>query len=223
VRVLQSKPYHMVLLCNATLHIPIRMIGASKGVQQPNPTNKEMKNMKQSNWNENANNVREWLETLEQSTAVRAMSLSLELGDDSKNDDERTSFWSAVRSIGGKMEGFPVARRGNLPAYSEETLGIFATAVKMVTTVYAATPTELQPQMIAVFFPHGRTGGSYATFQDLVKDKVSECNRNLTNAIKENRWNGLKILKNGMPDITPMPTKAEKDALKTAEEAGEEE
>ena len=179
--------------------------------------------MKQNNWNENANNVREWLETLEQSTATRAMSLSLELGDDSKNDDERTSFWSAVRSIGGKMEGFPVARRGNLPAYSEETLGIFATAVKVVTTAYAAIPTELQSQMLAIFFPHGRTGGSYATFQDLVKSKVTECNRNLTDAIKENRWDGLMVLKNGMPDITPRMTKAEKDALKQAQEAGEEE
>ena len=213
----------MVLLCNTRLHIPIGMIGASKGVQQPNPTNKEMKNMKQSNWNENANNVREWLETLEESTATRAMGLSLELGDGSQNDDERTSFWSAVRAIGGKMEGFPVARRGNQPAYSEETLGIFATAVKMVTTAYAAVPTKLQPQMIAVFFPHGRTGGSYATFQDFVKGKVSECNRNLTDAIKEDRWNGLMVDNNGMPVITPKMTKAEKDALKTAKEAGEEE
>lgn len=179
--------------------------------------------MKQNNWNENANNVREWLETLEQSTATRAMSLSLELGDDSKNDDERTSFWSAVRSIGGKMEGFPVARRGNQPSYSEVTLGIFALATKMVTTAYAAIPTNLQAQMVAVFFPHGRTGGNYSNFQDFVKGKVSEMNRNLTDAIKEDRWDGLTVDKNGLPVIQPKMTKVEKNALKAAEEAGEEE
>ena len=48
-------------------------------------------------------------------------------------------------------------------------------------------------------------------------------NRNLTDAIKENRWNGVKVDKNGMPVIEPKMTKAEKDALKAAEEAGEEE
>tara|TARA_R110002020_G_scaffold117476_13_gene268627 strand:- start:3709 stop:4308 length:600 start_codon:yes stop_codon:yes gene_type:complete len=199
------------------------MIGASKGVQRTKPNKQEMKNMKQNNWNENANNVREWLETLEESRTTKAIDLSLMLGDDAKTDDERTSFWSAIRSIGGKMEGFPAARRGNQPAYSEVTLGIFALAVKMVTTAYAAIPTNLQSQMIAVFFPHGRTGGSYANFQDFVKGKVNEMNRNLTDAIKENRWNGVKVDKNGMPVIEPKMTKAEKDALKAAEEAGEEE
>lgn len=169
--------------------------------------------MKLNNWNENAIKVRTWLESLEESTSTQAIALSLMLGDNAKDDDERTQFWGAVRSIGGKMEGFPQARRGNQPQYSEETTACIALAEQMVANAYASIPTEHHHVFECLFFPHGRTGGMYSTYQDYVDAQKAKAVDNIAKAIKDGRWDEKKMTKQGLPVITPLPTKEEREAM----------
>ena len=169
--------------------------------------------MKLNNWNENAMKVRTWLESLEESTSTQAIALSLMLGDNAKDDDERTQFWGAVRSIGGKMEGFPQARRGNQQQYSDETIATIALAEQMVANAYATIPTEYHHVFTTLFFPHGRTGGMYSTYQDYVNAQVAKANDNITKAIKDSRWDEKVLTAENLPVIPPLPTKEERDAM----------
>ena len=68
-------------------------------------------------WLINSRRVRLWIAALQKedlvSDNVRAIELSLDLGDSADNDDLRSTYWTAIRSIGSIMDGFPYYRRAN--------------------------------------------------------------------------------------------------------------
>ena len=78
--------------------------------------------MKIENWKINTNKVRAWAENQEPCDNLTAVMLSLQLGDNCDNDDLRSTYWTAIRSIGSTMDGFPAARRGRESSLSEEQL-----------------------------------------------------------------------------------------------------
>jgi len=63
--------------------------------------------------------VRLWLRSIpegEHNDNKAAIKLSIQLGDKAKNDDLRSTYWTAIRSIGSVLEGFPrtsVPREGS--------------------------------------------------------------------------------------------------------------
>ena len=124
--------------------------------------------MKMKNWTLNTNKVRAWAETQEPSDNLNAVMLSLTLGDNAATDELRSTYWTAIRSIGSTMEGFPAARRGRESALSDEQELVLATVEETVAGAIAAITTEYHNMILSVIVPHGRTGGVYGSFSELV-------------------------------------------------------
>ena len=72
----------------------------------------------------------------------------------------------------------------------------------------AAIPTEHHNLILSVIVPHGRTGGVFGSFSELVDSFRGKAHSYMVKAIKENRWDGM-ALEDGVPQITPTPVKAE--------------
>ena len=68
--------------------------------------------MNTKNWMKNTNAVLAWLEREERGDNGKAIELSIMLGNGAENDDMRSTYWTAIRSIGSVYDDFPVARRG---------------------------------------------------------------------------------------------------------------
>ena len=51
--------------------------------------------------------IEPWVSTLPSSDNRTGIELSIMLGNNCNSDDERSRYWSAIRSIGACMEGFP--------------------------------------------------------------------------------------------------------------------
>lgn len=168
--------------------------------------------MKQTNWNVNTNKVRAWAENQPKSDNLSAVLLSLSLGDNATSDELRSTYWTAIRSIGSTMEGFPSARKGLPSALNEAQQIALASVEEQVKTAFASIPTEYHATLLAVVVPHGRTGGVYESMEALTQHYVDASHNYMMSSIKEERWNGEKMNKAGVPQITPRPTKAEKDA-----------
>ena len=169
----------------------------------------EVKNMKMKNWTLNTNKVRAWAENQDPSDNLNAVLLSLTLGDNAGTDELRSTYWTAIRSIGSTMEGFPSARRGRESTLTEAQELVLATVEESVAAAIAQIPTESQDMILSVIVPHGRTGGVYGSFSELVDSYRSKAHSYMIKSIKENRWDGLKVDKNGVPVIEPSPVKAE--------------
>jgi len=169
----------------------------------------EVKNMKMKNWTLNTNKVRAWAENQPKSDNLNAVLLSLTLGDNAGTDELRSTYWTAIRSIGSTMEGFPSARRGRESTLTEEQELVLATVEESVAAAIAQIPTESQDMILSVIVPHGRTGGVYGSFSELVDSYRSKAHSYMIKSIKENRWDGLKVDKNGVPVIEPSPVKAD--------------
>tara|TARA_R110000803_G_scaffold34094_4_gene74604 strand:+ start:70 stop:609 length:540 start_codon:yes stop_codon:yes gene_type:complete len=178
--------------------------------------------MKMNNWITNANKVRAWAEHQPPSDNLQAVMLSLTLGENAGSDDLRSTYWTAIRSIGSTMESFPAARRGRESTLTEGQEAVFMDVEAKVLNAFAQIPTEYHELLLAVIVPHGRTGGVFADYSELVSNQVRQAHNYMTASVKENRWNGEKIDKQGVPVIIdrPVPTKDPKDT-KTSE--GEEE
>jgi len=168
--------------------------------------------MKIENWNVNANKVRVWAEAQdEEDPQVKAIMLSLGLGDSAPNDEMRSTYWTAIRSIGGNMDGFPSARKGRESSLSDEQQIVVDGVEQAVMNVFAGIPTESHDLLLSVIVPHGRTGGVYADWSALVNSMKKNAHNYMLKSIKENRWDGL-ALEDGVPQITPTPTKADEVA-----------
>ena len=165
--------------------------------------------MKMKNWTVNTNKVRAWAENQDPSDNLNAVLLSLTLGDNAPNDDLRSTYWTAIRAIGSTMEGFPAARRGRESTLTDEQELVLVTVEETVATAIAAIPTEYHDMLLSVIVPHGRTGGVFTDFGDIVTSFRSKAHGYMVKAIKENRWDGLKTDKNGIPQIEPTPAKAD--------------
>ena len=164
--------------------------------------------MKIKNWNMNTSKVRAWAESQPESDNLQAVLLSLTLGDNAATDELRSTYWTAIRSIGSTLEGFPAARRGRESALSDEQELVLATVEETVAGAIAAIPTEYHNMILSVIVPHGRTGGVYGSFSELVDSFRSKAHSYMVKSIKENRWDGLS-LKDGVPQIEPTPVKAD--------------
>lgn len=165
----------------------------------------EVKNMKMKNWTLNTNKVRAWAENQPESDNLNAVLLSLTLGDNAATDELRSTYWTAIRSIGSTMEGFPAARRGRESTLSEEQELVLATVEESVAAAIAQIPTDSQDLILSVIVPHGRTGGVYEAFGDYVAAMKAKAHSYMLKAIKEGRWDGIKVNDRGVPQITPPP------------------
>lgn len=164
--------------------------------------------MKMKNWTLNTNKVRAWAENQPKSDNLDAVLLSLTLGENAGTDELRSTYWTAIRSIGSTMEGFPAARRGRESTLSDEQELVLATVEESVASAIAQIPTEYHDLILSVIVPHGRTGGVYGSFSELVDSFRGKAHSYMVKAIKDNRWDGVDI-EDGVPQITPTPVKAD--------------
>jgi len=188
------------------------LFSASRGKNLKNKQLRKVNNMKMKNWTLNTNKVRAWAENQQPSDNLTAVLLSLQLGDNAPNDELRSTYWTAIRSIGSTMEGFPSARRGRESTLTEEQELVMVTVEENVGAAIAAIPTEYRDMLLAVIVPHGRTGGVYATFEDLVANLKKQAHNYMIKSIKDNRWDGVGVDKNGVPQITPTEANSDKEA-----------
>ena len=168
--------------------------------------------MKMKNWTLNTNKVRAWAENQDPSDNLSAVMLSLTLGDNAGTDDLRATYWTAIRSIGSTMEGFPAARRGRESTLTEEQELVLATVEETVASAFASIPTKYQELLLAVIVPHGRTGGVHDNYAELVASQKKSAHNYMVQSMKDNRWDGLDVNSDGVPQITPRPTKADVEA-----------
>jgi len=160
------------------------------------------------NWTLNTNKVRAWAENQPESDNLNAVMLSLTLGDNATTDELRSTYWTAIRSIGSTMEGFPAARRGRESTLSDEQELVLATVEENVASAIAQIPTEYHDLILSVIVPHGRTGGVFESFSELVNSFRSKAHSYMIKSIKDGRWDGLKT-NDGVPVIQPTPVKAD--------------
>lgn len=69
--------------------------------------------MKKVTWVTRTIDIRLWLISIpehEHKDEMAAIELSIQLGDKAKNDELRSTFWTAIRSVGSSLEGFPRTR-----------------------------------------------------------------------------------------------------------------
>ena len=174
--------------------------------------------MKIENWNMNTAQVTLWLEK-ETRPVNPAIELSIMLGNDAENDDERDTYWGAIRNLGKKYSDFPSARRGRESDLPDEVL-LNATSVKN-TVINAFAGLTDADVILKVILPHGRSGGAYATINDLAEEMGNKAYRALLNAHKDkngSRWDGS--MDGNVPLMTPPPVK---EATTDATEGDEEE
>lgn len=185
-----------------------------KGLTWATPT-EEVKNMKKNNWISNANKVRAWAENQDPSDNLSAVMLSLQLGDNAANDDLRSTYWTAIRSIGSTMDGFPQARRGRESNLSETQELVLATVEESVAYAFAQIPTEFHELLLTVIVPHGRTGGVYGSFDELCASFKKQAHNYIIQSMKDGRVamtkDGEFDMKGDLLQITPRtkPEKAE--------------
>ena len=147
--------------------------------------------MKMKNWTLNTNKVRAWAENQEPCDNLQAVLLSLTLGDNAGSDELRSTYWTAIRSIGSTMEGFPAARRGRESTLTEEQELVLATVEENVASAFASIPTEYHDMLLAVIVPHGRTGGVYGSMAELVSHYKKAAHNYMVTSMKEERFDGL--------------------------------
>jgi len=162
--------------------------------------------MNEKNWIKNTNSVLAWLEREERGDNGKAIELSIMLGNSAADDDMRSTYWTAIRSIGSVYDDFPVARRGrdsSLPDDVEQNAHSVKNAVETAFVTIGDADLLLQ-----VILPHGRTGGAFADIGALAANFAEKAYKALITGYKEGRWDGTVV--DGLPNMTP-------PAVKTAE------
>lgn len=166
--------------------------------------------MKIGNWKTNTQKVRAWAENQDPSDNLQAVMLSLTLGDNAGTDDLRSTYWTAIRSIGSTMDNFPTARRGRESSMTEEEDAALATVEANLLSAFAHVPTDMQALILSVCVPHGRTGGKYSDYNAFVGKIISSAHSEMVKAIKDKRWINLEMV-DGVPQITPTPSKSDSE------------
>ena len=168
--------------------------------------------MKRENWIKNTNEVQAWLEREDRGDNGKAIELSIMLGNTTDDDDLRSTYWTAIRSIGSTFEDFPKARRGRESALPDE---VEMNAVSVKNQVIAAFAGITNADLITtVILPHGRTGGAFEDINDLARNMGKKAYDALVKGYKEGRWDGS--MNGEIPTMTP-------PAVKSAEGGQEEE
>jgi len=157
--------------------------------------------MKQENWNRNTEIVTLFLEEAEDTQHKAVVMQTITIGNEANDDDMRTVYWTAIRNMGKAIEGFP-SFGGKPSSLTPEQEHNVSTVCAVVETAFAAIPTEHHETLLKVFLPHGRTGGSYATWEAYIENEVRVAKRNMMTAKKEGRWDLLDMSEDGVPQIT---------------------
>ena len=168
--------------------------------------------MKKENWILNTNKVQLWLESSDRGQAGEAISLSMTLGNNCDSDDMRSTYWTAIRSIGGQFEDFPLARKGQPNSLPSD----IQVAVDTVTSaVHSAFAGITNPELITTVIHTGlgRRGGSYSSIEDFATYMSGQAEKSLVKAYKEKRWDGTM---NG--DVPAMAAPALKEQKEAKEE-----
>lgn len=170
----------------------------------------EVIKMKEDNWNINTNKVQLWLEQEDRGDNGKAIELSIMLGNNCQDDELRSTYWTAIRSIGSSFDDFPMARRGRESALPD-AIELAATSVKNTVIAAFAGITDSET-VLKVILPHGRTGGSYATIGDLAEEYGNKAYRALVQGYKDGRWDGT--MEDSVPQMASPPVKADMEAEK---------
>lgn len=159
--------------------------------------------MKIENWNINTAKVQLWLDKEDRGENGQAITLSMALGNACDNDDLRSTYWTAIRSIGSTFADFPMARKGRESSLPEDIL-LSATSVRnaVITAFAGITDADI---ILKVILPHGRSGGSYETIDDLAESYGQKAFDALVKGYKENRWDGS--MEGNVPLMSPPPVK----------------
>ena len=168
--------------------------------------------MNEKNWIKNTTEVTMWLEREERGDNGKAIELSIMLGNNSNDDDMRSTYWTAIRSIGSTFADFPKARRGRESALPDEVEQNALSVKNVVYTAFAGISN--QDVVLAAILPHGRTGGVYADAETFAQHYAKQAYNNLVKGYKEGRWDGS--MNGEIPTMTP-------PAVKSAEGGQEEE
>ena len=109
------------MLCTCLIYNPIlsinSIIASGEQLDALIPV-KQVIMMKLENWNINAAQVNLWLEK-ENRPVNPAIELSIMLGNDAEDDDERDTYWGAIRNLGKK----PVSAASGSDMNSYATVG----------------------------------------------------------------------------------------------------
>lgn len=170
--------------------------------------------MKIKNWNMNTTKVRAWAESQPESDNLQAVLLSLTLGDNAGSDELRSTYWTAIRSIGSTMANFPKARRGRESTLTDAQEIVLATVEQKVIDAYASIPTEYHAILLSVIVPHGRTGGVYATMDEMVANYKKQAHNYIMQSLKDGRIaltdeGEFDLDSEGMLQITSRPSKSD--------------
>lgn len=177
--------------------------------------------MKIENWTMNTNKVQLWLESKDRGASGTAIAMTIELGNASKTDEERTTYWTAIRSIGKSHDDFPVAPRGTQSSMPMEAQLIADSVVEVVRNAFATISNA--EMVLRVIFPSGHTGGAYADIDALADYYAKTAMKNMRAALKDNRWDGTADKDSGLPNMTAPPLNTKKKAKSTTTSEGEEE
>jgi hypothetical protein len=161
--------------------------------------------MNEKNWIKNTTEVAMWLEREERGDNGKAIELSIMLGNNSNDDDMRSTYWTAIRSIGSTFADFPKARRGRESALPDEVEQNALSVKNVVYTAFAGISN--QDVVLAAILPHGRTGGSYVTIDELAVSFGKKAYDALVKGYKEGRWDGS--MNGEVPTMTPPAVKAD--------------
>jgi len=166
--------------------------------------------MKLDNWKINTHKVQLWLESGDRGDNGKAIDLSIMLGNNCNDDELRSTYWTAIRSIGSSFEDFPMARRGRESALPE-VIEMAATSVKNTVTAAFAAITDVEV-ILKVILPHGRTGGAYDDNNALGIAFGHKAYAALVIGFKDGRWNG--DMDGNVPLMTAPDIKADLEAEK---------
>ena len=142
--------------------------------------------MNLKNWIKNTTEVTLWLEKENRGEHAQVIEMSIMLGNQSDSDETRSTYWTAIRSIGSAFADFPKARRGREPSIPEEA---DTNAISVKNAIRAAFAGISNPDIDALADHYAKQA-----YNALVK------------AYKENRWDGT--MNGEVPTMTPPAVKA---------------
>lgn len=168
-----------------------------------------MAGMKEENWVRNTNPIRDWLNTQEEDMKTLTIKNTIQLGDSAENDEMRSVYWTAIRNMGKGCDTFPQSAIGKPSTLPQEIQDSVRSVKNRLVRAFAEVgEAEL---ILATIFPHGRTGGAYATidaFAEAMAEKGAKALIDGYRAKPEQRWNGEMV--DDLPTMTAPPIKPKK-------------
>ena len=159
--------------------------------------------MKETNWIRNTNEVTMWLNESDRGDSGKMIEMSITMGNDCGSDELRSTYWTAIRSIGSMFEDFPKARKGQASSLPEEVELNVNSVKRVIQNAFASISNA--DVVLNVILPHGRTGGAYEDINALADYFAGKAATALLAGYKEGRWDGT--LNENNPQMTPPAVK----------------